>query len=148
MWEWSVWIMLHIVDQSHRESAIQQLLYRHIRIDDELDIGYSEKEKFLIEDLHIPEKWIFCSKAVRAGAMNNHQVELKYLLKAQQWSKAHDIMMRHIAPDLVINDQVDYLKSLLLKFEVTKEIQNWKTQGEILLNFIELNEKVKLINFS
>lgn len=56
-------------------------------------------------------------------------------------------MMQHIAPDLVINDQIDYLKSLLNQFEATKEIQNWKTQGEILLNFIGLNEKVNLLHF-
>lgn len=136
--------MLHIIDQNHRETGIQQLLYRHIRIDDELGSEYSTKEKFILEELQIPEKWIFWAKAVRAGAMNNHQVELKYLLKAQQWSKAHDVMMLHIAPDLIINDQISYLRSLLLQFESTKEIQKWKTQGEILLNFIQLNEKVKV----
>lgn len=85
--------MLHVSDQNHRESAIQQLLYRHIRIDDELDIGYAEKEKFILEELQIPEKWIFWAKAVRAGAMVNHQVELKYLLKAEQWSKVYDIIL-------------------------------------------------------
>lgn len=145
LWEWAIWVMLHIEDDNHRESAIHKLLYRYIRIDDELDNAYSTKEKFLLEDLSIPEKWIFWAKAVRAKALNNYQVELKYLLKAQQWSKAHGVMMQYIAPDLLINDQIDYLKSLLLQFANTNEIQNWKTQGEILLHFIELNESVREI---
>lgn len=143
LWEWSVWIMLHIVDKNHRESAIQQLLYRHIRVDGEADDNdCTEKEKFIINSLMVPEKWISYAKAVRAGAMGNHHVEVKYLLKAKQWSKAHEVMMQHIAPDLVINDQMDFLKSLLKQFESTRDIQNWKNQGEVLLHFIELNEKV------
>lgn len=144
LWEWSLWIILHIADKNHREIAVQQLLYRHIRVDGELeDNEYSEKETFIVEYLLLPEKWLSYAKAIRAGAMGNHHVEVKYLLKAQQWSKAHEVMMQHIAPDLIINSQIDFLKSLLNQFEVTKDIQNWKTQGEVLLHYIELNEKVK-----
>jgi nuclear pore complex protein Nup98-Nup96 len=145
LWEWSVWTMLHIVNQNHREIAVQQLLYRHIRIDGETDEEYMKKESFISEQLMIPEKWIHWAKAVRAGAMGNHHVEVKYLLKAHQWSKAHDVMMQFIAPDLVINDQIDFLKSLLEQFQNTKEIQNWKFQGQILKHFIELNERVRKI---
>ena len=142
LWEWSIWVMVHIANKNHREIAVQQLLYRHIRIEGESDDDYTEKERFIVEDLMVPQKWLSYAKAVRAGAMDNHHVELKYLLKAQQWSKAHDVMMQHIAPDLVINDQIDFLKSLLKQFEVTRDIQNWKNQGEVLMHFIELNEKV------
>lgn len=143
LWEWSIFVMLHIANQSFREKAIHQLLYRYIKIDDELTSEYSAKEKFIMEDLAISEKWIYWAKSIRARALNNHQVELKYLLKAQQWSQAHDVLMTHIAPDLLINDQIDYLKSLLKQFENTKEIQHWKVQGQILLNYIELNENVR-----
>ena len=147
LWDWSIWVMLHIEDKNHREVAIQRLLYRHIRVDgDAEDAEYVEKEKFVLDDLMVPEKWLSFAKAVRASAMGNHHVEVKYLLKAQQWSRAHEVMMQHIAPDLVINDQVDYLKSLLKQFEATRDIQNWKTQGEILLHFIELNEQVRKLH--
>lgn len=144
MWEWSLWAMLHITDQNHREAAVQQLLYRHIRIDGEVEAeDYADKERFVIEVLMVPEKWLSYAKAVRAGAMGSHHLEVKYLLKARQWSMAHDVMMQHIAPDLVINDQMDFLKSLLQQFETIRDIQNWKVQGEVLMHFIELNEKVK-----
>jgi nuclear pore complex protein Nup98-Nup96 len=142
LWEYSVFVMLHVADDNQREIAVQQLLYRHVHIEGE---GEDDaKEKFLVEQLRIPEKWLNFAKAVRAGAMGSRHLEVKYLLKAEQWSKAHDVMMQHIAPDLVINDQMEFLKSLLEQFKVTGEIQNWKTQGEVLANFIELNEKVSL----
>lgn len=143
LWEWSVWVILHVAEKNPREVAIQQLLYRHVRIDGESDENdYTEKEKFIIEALMVPEKWLSYAKAIRAGSMGHHQVELKYLLKAEQWSRAHDVMMQHIAPELVINDQTEFLKSLLKQFEATRDIQNWKTQGEVLLRFIELNDRV------
>jgi nuclear pore complex protein Nup98-Nup96 len=146
LWEWSVWIMLHIVEKNHRELAVQQLLSRHIRIDGESDEGdYVEKENFIVESLMVPEQWLSYAKAVRAGVMGSHHVELKYLLKAKQWSKAHEVMMQHIAPDLVINGQMDFLLSLLKQFESTRDIQSWKMQGEVLMHFIQLNEKVRKI---
>ena len=143
LWEFAVFVMLHLVDDNQRELAVQQLLYRHILIAGETeDESYSKKEKFIVDELRIPEKWLNYAKAVRAGAMGSHHLEVKYLLKAEQWSSAHDVMMQHIAPDLLINDQIESLKSLLQQFQATRDIQNWKTQGEILVNFIELNEKV------
>lgn len=143
MWEWAIWIYMHLEDKNQRESTIQRLLYSHILIEGE-DAGaeYAEKEKFLVESLMIPEKWISYAKAVRAGALGAHNIELKYLFKAQQWSKAHEVLMLHIAPDLIINDQYDFLKSLLSQLEDTASIKNWKIQGEVLQSFIELNEKV------
>lgn len=134
--------MLHINDQNYRESSIGELLYRHIRIDDELYEGYSEKESFIIEKLGIPKTWIYWTKAVKSKAMNKHQLEIKYLLKAYHWNKAHDLLIQHIAPDLIVNDNTKALKSFLVHFTEVKDIQNWNIGGKILQNFISLNEKV------
>lgn len=148
LWEWAIWVFLHLADKDQRESAIQRLLYSHILIEGEdIEDNYVLKEKFLVESLMIPEKWISYAKAVRAGAMGAHNIELKYLFKAQQWSKAHEVLMLHIAPDLIINDKFDFLKSLLSQLEETASIKNWKIQGEVLMTFIELNEKVKYLSF-
>jgi nuclear pore complex protein Nup98-Nup96 len=134
--------MLHIHDQASREKTIHEILCRHIRIDHEINQEYSEKEKFIIEDLNIPMKWIFLAKAIRAGALNFYQLEIKYLLKAQLLSKAHDVMMKYVAPDLFINDQIESLDSILCQFTSTNEIQSWKTQGEIFANYVKLERKV------
>lgn len=39
-------------------------------------------------------------------------------------------------------DDIPYLKSLLGEFEDVKQIYNWSIKGQILKDFIELNEKV------
>ncbi|EAT34458.1 AAEL013293-PA [Aedes aegypti] len=42
-------------------------------------------------------------------------------------------------------DDIPYLKSLLNDFEDVKQISNWSIKGQILKDFIELNEKFDLI---
>lgn len=145
MWHWSIFVLLHIPNQSQREQTVQQLLYRYIQVDGEAnsaDPNYNQKEEFVLFDLGIPEKWIFWAKAVRAGAFHNYHIQAKYLLKARQWSQAHDIIMQHVAPDAINNDKIVYLKSLLQQFEEVRQISNWSNQGQILVDFIELSEKV------
>lgn len=143
-WEWSIWVLMHIHDQCYRESAIGEILYRHIRIADELCEDYDRKERFILENLLIPKNWIYWAKAIRAKTMNNHQLEMKYLLQGNHWNLAHEVLIKHIAPDLIINDHANVLKSHLMHFKETKDIQNWNTQGKILQKFIDMNEKVSL----
>ncbi|XP_058812931.1 nuclear pore complex protein Nup98-Nup96 [Topomyia yanbarensis] len=143
LWQWSIYVLLHLNDQSRRELSIQDLLYRHIELSDDGD--YLEREQFIIGELGIPEKWIFWAKAVRAGAQFDYHQQARFLLKAKQWSKAHEVIMEHIAADCVINDDIPYLKSLLGEFEDVKQISNWSIKGQILKDFIELNEKFDLI---
>ncbi|XP_055550074.1 nuclear pore complex protein Nup98-Nup96 [Wyeomyia smithii] len=143
MWHWAIYVLLHLNDQSRRELSIQDLLYRHIELSTDED--YLEREQFVVGDLGIPEKWIFWAKAVRAGAQFDYHQQACFLLKAKQWSKAHEVIMEHIAADCVINDDIPYLKTLLNEFEDVKQISNWSIKGQILRDFIELNEKFDLI---
>lgn len=152
LWHWSIYVLLHLNDRSRRELAIQDLLYRHIRIitDDDRDntpetVDYLAREQFIVSELGIPECWIHWAKAVRAGSQFDYHRQAKYLLAAKQWSQAHEVIMEHLAPDCVINDDIPYLKSLLAEFDDVKQIYNWSIKGQILKDFIELNEKFDLI---
>uniref|UniRef100_A0A1Q3F4Q0 Nuclear pore complex protein Nup98-Nup96 n=1 Tax=Culex tarsalis TaxID=7177 RepID=A0A1Q3F4Q0_CULTA len=145
LWHWSVYVLLHLNDRSRRELAIQDLLYRHIQLDSDADADYLAREHFIVDELGIPECWIHWAKAVRAGSRFDYHRQAKFLLAAKQWSQAHDVIMEHLAPDCVINDDIPYLKALLGEFEDVKQIYNWSIKGQILKDFIELNEKFDLI---
>lgn len=148
LWHWSIYVLLHLNDRSRREVAIQDLLYRYIQLasdNDEQDEEYIQREQFIVGELGIPESWIFWAKAVRAGSRFDYHQQARFLLKAKQWSQAHEVIMEHIAPDCVINDDIPYLKTLLNEFEDVKQIFNWSIKGQILKDFIELNEKFDLI---
>lgn len=101
LWHWSIFVLAHIHNQAQRELSIQQVLYRYIDLSQEE--AYLRKEAFIVNTLEIPEKWIYWAKAVRAGATKRYHAQADYLLKAKQWSMAHEVIMTHIAPDAIIN---------------------------------------------
>lgn len=101
LWQWAIFVLLHLRDQSQREIAVQALLYRYIDLSQ--DAEYLKKEKFIINDLGVPEKWIYWAKAVRAGSLRKYHAQADYLLKAKQWASAHEVIMNHIVPDAIIN---------------------------------------------
>lgn len=101
LWHWSIFVLLHIPDKSRRELSIQEILYRYIDLSKDED--YQAKETFIVNQLKIPEKWVYWAKAVRAGAMKRYREQADCLLKAKQWALAHEVIMAHIAPDAIIN---------------------------------------------
>lgn len=109
LWQWAIFVLLHIRNQSQREIAVQTMLYRYIDLSE--DAEYLKKEKFIISDLGVPEKWIYWAKAVRAGALNRHHAQADFLLKAKQWATAHEVIMNHIAPDAIINGTCAHIAS-------------------------------------
>ncbi|XP_052889086.1 nuclear pore complex protein Nup98-Nup96 [Anopheles moucheti] len=156
LWQWAVYVLMQLNDQVQREQSIQQILYRYIQLvpdsagedDDSVEMerqDYLARENFIVEELGIPEKWIFWAKAVRAGAVFDYKQQAHYLLLAKQWSLAHDIILQQLAPEYVMNNKIPQLKAMLDAIEDPKQIPDWSTKGQILVDFIELNEKFELL---
>lgn len=101
LWHWSIFVLLHLENQMQRELKIQELLYRYITLSNNAE--YLQQEEFIVNELGIPEKWIYWAKAVRAGSKKKYHIQADYLLKAKQWPLAHDIIMTHLAADAIIN---------------------------------------------
>lgn len=146
LWKWSVFVLLHIKEKHVRETHIQDYLYRYVSVMN--DGAITEDEKFIINILGVPQKWLDSAKAVKAGATGNYHMQAKYLLKAQKWAEAHEVIFEHIAPDAVINDNMEYLHNLLNQFDDLSssksiKVPNWSNQGQIFLDFIDINEKFK-----
>ncbi|KAJ6638700.1 Nuclear pore complex protein Nup98-Nup96 [Pseudolycoriella hygida] len=139
LWHWSIFVLLHIENRNQREMAIQEILYKYVSLSQDED--YLEKEKFIINDLGVPEKWICWAKSIKAGAQRKYHKQAEYLLRAKQWPAAHDVIMRHLAPDAIINDDILYLKELLGQLENPRLIPNWSNEGMILMDYVEIIEK-------
>lgn len=111
LWHWAIFVLLHIENRVQRELSVQNVLYKFIQLsgDEVEDEEYNDKELFVINDLGVPQRWVFWAKAVRAGAMSKHHAQAEFLLRAEQWAMAHDVIMSHIAPDAVINGKAQSL---------------------------------------
>lgn len=104
LWHWSIFVLLHIENQNQRELAVQNMLYKYVSLSQDED--YLEKEHFILNDLGIPDKWVYWAKSVTAGVQNKYHKQADYLLKAKQWAAAHDVIMKHLAPDAIINGKI------------------------------------------
>ncbi|TDG47551.1 hypothetical protein AWZ03_005990 [Drosophila navojoa] len=147
LWQWSVFVLLHIKDRNQRERAVQHILQQHVSLD--ANVALSDEEQFVIHQLGVPETWVDYAKALKAGANGQRHMQAKYLLKAKHWVLAHEIIFQYIAPDAVINSNLQYLYNLLSQFESTEstvKVPNWTNQGQIFLDYIDINEKFKHIH--
>lgn len=143
LWQWAIFVLLHIPDSLRRHSVVLDVLGRHVALS-----GDSDREVFLHERLLIPKQWIFKAKALRAKSEGKLHDQAWYLLKAGLWNQSHDIILKHIAPDAIINENYAHLKKFLVELappERSATIMDWKIGGSVFLDYINLSMKLDRI---
>ncbi|KAM4796247.1 LOW QUALITY PROTEIN: nuclear pore complex protein Nup98-Nup96-like [Rhinophrynus dorsalis] len=146
LWEWAIFVLLHITDTTVRERSVRELLNRHCAL---LESPESlAKETFLIQSLRIPPQWIHEAKAIRSKRDGDEHKEALYLFKAGHWNHCHKLVTRYLASDAIINENYRYLQSFLgdlSKPEHCKHIQDWDTAGQVYLDYISIIEMLNRI---
>ncbi|XP_058519473.1 nuclear pore complex protein Nup98-Nup96 isoform X5 [Ochotona princeps] len=152
LWEWAIFVLLHIENSSMREKAVRELLTRHCQLVETPESW--AKESFLTQKLCVPAEWIHEAKAVRAHMESDKHLEALYLFKAGHWNRCHKIVVRHLASDAIINENYDYLKGFLEDLappERSSLIQDWETSGLVYLDYIQVIEmlhRIQQVDFS
>nr|XP_033803270.1 nuclear pore complex protein Nup98-Nup96 isoform X3 [Geotrypetes seraphini] len=146
LWEWAIFVLLHITNAHVRENAVRELLNRHCGLCETADS--QQKEAFLIQRLCIPAQWIYEAKAIRARREGYRHKEALYLSKAGHWNRCHKLFIRHLAPDAIINENYEYLKGFLEELALPERsslIQDWDTAGLLFLDYIRVLEMLNRI---
>ncbi|XP_042543523.1 nuclear pore complex protein Nup98-Nup96 isoform X1 [Dipodomys spectabilis] len=141
LWEWAIFVLLHIENSSMREKAVRELLTRHCQLVETPESW--AKETFLTQKLCVPAEWIHEAKAVRAHMESDKHLEALYLFKAGHWNRCHKLVIRHLASDAIINENYDFLKGFLEDLappERSSLIQDWETSGLVYLDYIQVIE--------
>ncbi|EPY83493.1 nuclear pore complex protein Nup98-Nup96 [Camelus ferus] len=141
LWEWAVFVLLHISNSSMREKAVREVLTRHCQLSETPESW--AKETFLTQKLCVPAEWIHEAKAVRAHVESDKHLEALYLFKAGHWNRCHKLVIQHLASDAIINENYDYLKGFLEDLappERSGLIQDWETSGLVYLDYIRVLE--------
>jgi len=167
LWHWSVFVLLHLnfdEDNSNkaaatRKTSVCEVLGRNVGRDEDS----SEREQFLQEKLHVPRPWIAEAKAVYASTVGNYGDQAWYLIQARLWNAAHDVTVKKIAPDAIINDNYSYLHDLLQELSSATSLEgveddsvsksrgvihsnkiiDWDTKGRVFFDFINIDMEVK-----
>nr|DBA32194.1 TPA: hypothetical protein GDO54_000004 [Pyxicephalus adspersus] len=146
LWDWAIFVMLHVTDPIVRETAVRELLNRHCVLQETPESLI--KEKFLIEKLCIPAQWIHEAKAIRSRREGDKHKEAMYLLKAGHWNQCQRLVSHHLASDAIINENYSYLHSFLDELsrpENSIHIQGWDTAGQVCLDYITIIEMLNSI---
>ncbi|XP_046297781.1 nuclear pore complex protein Nup98-Nup96 isoform X6 [Marmota monax] len=141
LWEWAIFVLLHIDNSSMREKAVRELLTRHCQLMETPESW--AKETFLTQKLCVPAEWIHEAKAVRAHMECDKHLEALYLFKAGHWNRCHKLVIQHLASDAIINENYDYLKGFLEDLappERSTLIQDWEMSGLVYLDYIRVIE--------
>ncbi|XP_012217704.1 nuclear pore complex protein Nup98-Nup96 isoform X3 [Linepithema humile] len=144
LWHWAIFVVLHLRDSSRRRTAVQDLLLRHIEINDTPE--YVKREQFLKEELGISLIWIYQAKAIKSSINKRYGEAAWYYIQAEQWTQAHEIIIEHLAADAVINENCEYLKSLLnslVPIECSSTISGWTHQGQLLWEYMEITSEIE-----
>ncbi|XP_078078802.1 nuclear pore complex protein Nup98-Nup96 isoform X2 [Mustelus asterias] len=147
LWEWAVFVLLHIPNSQQRVNAVREQLNRHCTLEETAE--QKAKELFLQEKLGIPPEWIHDAKSLRAHQCGNIHKEALHLIEAGHWNRCHQLVVRHLASDAIINENYSYLKHFLGKLaspECTLQIQDWETAGAVFYDYIRVMETVRGID--
>ena len=137
---------LHLSKPEARKLAIQDLLYRfagHIPNDPAFDLNASATDKKdwadLTEQLRIPIQWICAAKAQFYRALGDPAMQLRYLLKADEWRDAHLCLVKRVAPRIVVDENWRALKNSIDAFETGKNrVDDWDIGGGVFEDFLSL----------
>ncbi|XP_047101911.1 nuclear pore complex protein Nup98-Nup96-like isoform X2 [Schistocerca piceifrons] len=147
MWEWAVFVLLHIPDNKRRQMAVLRMLERNLCSVGDKD--YKKKEYFVKRKLKIPASWIYEIKAHKSLGQAKYHFAACFLNKAGQFNFAHKILMKHLAPEYVVNEKYKELLKLLkpLAIECKKEntLFNWEKGGYVIWLYLEVMTKINLM---
>ena len=135
LWEWALFVIMHIRDSRARETAIKTIMGRHVD-----DIEDGGKQEFLEKSLCIPPSWIYEAKALQARQASEFLQEAEYLINAKAWAEAHRTILTQVAPEAVISGNLESLKKVLTKFGESVQPEGWGLGGHVYLDYIRLRE--------
>uniref|UniRef100_A0A0X3NVG3 Nuclear pore complex protein Nup98-Nup96 n=1 Tax=Schistocephalus solidus TaxID=70667 RepID=A0A0X3NVG3_SCHSO len=138
LWHWAIFVLLHEQDPRVRASSVKQVIGRHVslqpravlsqgkddffHLDDPgaVDAAFTKTETFLIEQLHVPKRWLHEAKACLArsrlaglpfSARARRRRHLFASLEAAHWlaaghvDAAHDVCLHHLLPDFILHSE-------------------------------------------
>ncbi|XP_067943917.1 nuclear pore complex protein Nup98-Nup96-like isoform X3 [Watersipora subatra] len=159
LWEWAVVPLLNLSNKHFREKTIKELLLRHICLDpsdatgsdsesmslsedaDSPSSDYARREKFLLDELNIPSRWLSEAKAIKARCEGLVEEETTHLLQCGQYNSAHKLLLNKVAPELIVRDNLNELHSYLDQMQTgSNSISEWAIGGKIYLDYVTMHD--------
>lgn len=139
----ALFVLLHLSRATDREHAVKETLAhfaaslpRPTTDDGRVDAAWT----YLVNDLRIPEMWVWVAKALFARYSGDHANEVGYLIRARNWNEAHATFCRLVGPRTVIENDWNILRQLLTGFgdSPDQKVRGWSSGGAVYEDFLRL----------
>lgn len=139
----ALFVLLHLSRATDREHAVKETLGqfaatlpRPTTDDGKIDAGWT----YLVNDLRIPELWVWVAKALFARYSGDYANEVGYLIRARNWNEAHATFCRLVGPRTVIEHDWNILRQLLTGFgdSPDQKVRGWGSGGAVYEDFLRL----------
>lgn len=125
--KWATFIALHIRDDSLREHTVEEIVSRgvsHLQQRNEID--------WLEKSLLVPRRVTAQAMALLAKSRSNHEGCARALIECDRWQEAHDILLEHVFPEMVINEEHTRLSDLISTLRSHRDaIASWNNGGRV-----------------
>jgi hypothetical protein len=164
LWQWAIYVLMHLEEElehtarqkerayleTHEEQrkrlamnrvdAIKHILSRYI------DTCDSSVEKFLLETLNIPARWIHEARALKNMYDRDYIQLANNLISCGNYEEAHTLVVETLAPVAILNDVKVVLKKLLDTLAVHQQkLRGWETRGYIYYNYLDNEQEYNYV---
>ncbi|CAH0549490.1 unnamed protein product [Brassicogethes aeneus] len=140
-WEWAVFSLLHINDNSTKRKLVVDILERNLSAD--VDKATLEAQNNLVNNMKIPAEWIHRVKGEKNNALGRYYEAFNHFTKALDYGRANDILLEHILPGLFINEQYAIIKMMIEEISPGCDvILHYQHGAGLMADFLNLQDKV------
>lgn len=139
-WEWAIFVLLYLEDDSAKKNAIIGILDRNLTVD--VEDNSQDIIDLLVNDMKIPTDWIHSVKGQKSYACGRYFEAFNHYSLADDYVTANQVFVDHLLSNLFINEQFDVLRSLTEKIKLgSHDIQNWNNETALILDYLDLLEQ-------
>ncbi|PAA53029.1 hypothetical protein BOX15_Mlig024537g1 [Macrostomum lignano] len=153
LWDWALFVLLHIDDDLARTRAVSACLSRHLGT-----VRDPALQNFLTNQLGLSRHWLHSAWALACrtrcfyisdGAQlpvnlaDWQRREARHWLAAGQWRPAHDILLNSLAPRWLVAGQLSRVRRHLAPVaRLAGDRQDWQLGGQLYLDFLQLLDRL------
>lgn len=142
LWEWAVFVLLYLEDNSTKANLVMGILDRNLSIDDgDLNEGQREAVELVVNDMKLPPEWIHTVKGHKTMSAERYFEAFNHFTLAEEFVTANDLFVKQILSKLFINEQYDVIRKLSDKLKpACKDILHWRNETGLILDYLDLLE--------
>lgn len=144
LWQMAIFIVLHLENSKHKTTYVKQALLRNIG-----SVESEEFADFLITKCKLPSHFIHEARALHFTSQNEHaKACYEWILSCDNHKNsnyAFNSLMKNLTISSESHDKkFEDLETVLNKLRLDQEfIEDWHSQGEFLIKFINLKKEVR-----